>query len=173
MEFRFETDYDKKALTEMAKAARKTLRGKRSARTKIFTWIIVVVALALAIWPLFYGAPFSLTTAVTLIVAVLLIVVNLSEDALNAALAKKKLPPGSEKASAIFNEEGIISKTDMGTSKFEYDEIMTLIETKGYFILILSETHAELYDKARISGGTVDQFREFMIEKTERNFHRV
>jgi len=41
MEFRFETVYNQKAFTSMAKALRKTIRKKRSKRSHIFGWMVV------------------------------------------------------------------------------------------------------------------------------------
>ncbi|MBQ9930773.1 MAG: YcxB family protein [Firmicutes bacterium] len=173
MEFRFETTYDKRALTAMAKAARKTLGNTRRKVSQVLSWIIVVVALVLAFLPLFYGAPFSMVTVVTLAVAVILAVMQLSVDALNGAVAKNKLPKGSEETSAVFNELKILSKTELGVSKFEYENIMLMVETKGYFILILSETHAEIYDKRTLTGGTVDEFRTFVETKANQKFKKA
>ena len=50
MEFVFETDYDSKAMTAMARGLRKTVRKKHSRRSHIFGWIVIVLALLLS-WP--------------------------------------------------------------------------------------------------------------------------
>ena len=52
MEFTFETNYNQKSLTAMARVLRKTIRKKRSKRSHIFGWIIVVLStlLTLASW---------------------------------------------------------------------------------------------------------------------------
>lgn len=47
MEFQFETRYDQKGLTALARALRKTIRKKRSRRSHIFGWCIVALAILL------------------------------------------------------------------------------------------------------------------------------
>ena len=49
MEFIFETNYDQKGITVMAKALRKTIRKKRSKRSHIFGIIIIICAILLSI----------------------------------------------------------------------------------------------------------------------------
>ena len=50
MEYTFETVYDQKAVSAMVRALRKTLRKKRSRRTHVWGWIVVILAFFLA-WP--------------------------------------------------------------------------------------------------------------------------
>ena len=47
MEFTFETIYDQKAVTTMAKVLRKIIRKKRSRRSHVLGWIVVVLAVLL------------------------------------------------------------------------------------------------------------------------------
>ena len=49
MEFVFETKYDQKALTAMAHTLRLTLRKKRSRRSHLFGFILVVICLIIVI----------------------------------------------------------------------------------------------------------------------------
>lgn len=58
MEFTTTTDYDMKTLTAMARALRKTVRKKRSRRTHIFGWIVVLLGTFLLLPPA--AAPFPL-----------------------------------------------------------------------------------------------------------------
>ena len=51
MEFTTTTDYDMKTLTAMARALRKTVRKKRSRRTHIFGWIVVLLGTFLLLPP--------------------------------------------------------------------------------------------------------------------------
>ena len=48
MEFVFETSYDQKGLTAMARGLRKTLRKKKSRRSHVFGWAVVVLGLLLS-----------------------------------------------------------------------------------------------------------------------------
>ena len=78
MPYTFETNYDFKALTAMARALRKTVRRKKSRRVRIFGGIAVAVGLLLAVpWykvyefvlavPWYEGSKFDLLTAVTIL----------------------------------------------------------------------------------------------------------
>ena len=49
MEFTFETSYNQKALTTMARALRKTVRKKRSRRSHILGWIVMIMGAFLAV----------------------------------------------------------------------------------------------------------------------------
>ncbi len=159
MEFRFENEYDKKALMSLSKVARKTMRNGLS---RVLGWVVIVLALIVAFVPLIMSGSMSGMSIATLIIAVALLVVLLSEDTLNAKTARRKLPPGTEKATAIFTEEGITSITGLGTVEFTYDQVMIPAETAGYFIFIYNKSQAQVYDKARMEGGTVEEFRQLI-----------
>ena len=47
MKFTFETEYNHKALTVMAKTLRKTVRNKKSRRSHIIGWLLVVLSVFL------------------------------------------------------------------------------------------------------------------------------
>lgn len=49
MEFTFETVYTQKAVTAMARTLRKTLRKKRSRRSRILGWTAFVIAVLLTL----------------------------------------------------------------------------------------------------------------------------
>jgi len=74
--------------------------------------------------------------------------------------------PGTEKSKATFTEEGFHSETDVGKTEWNYDRVLILAETKDYFIFVFSSSHAQVYDKNNLSGGTVDEFRKFICERT-------
>ena len=41
-----------------------------------------------------------------------------------------------------------------------------MAETKDYFVFLFSKNHAQVYDKRTLTGGTAEEFRAFMQEKT-------
>ena len=49
MKFTFETEYNQKALSVMAKCIRKTARAKHSKRSHVFGWIVIALALGAGI----------------------------------------------------------------------------------------------------------------------------
>ena len=103
MEFVFETTYDRKATTAMAKGLRKTVRKKHSRRSHFFGWIVIILGLLLS-WP--SEAGIEKKNVVTWIVIAILLLVTVFEDQLNGWLARKRMLPGSAHAKATFTEEG-------------------------------------------------------------------
>ena len=146
MEFRFETDYNTETLTVMARALRKTIRRKRNRRSHIFGWIVIAIGLLLVI----SDFAFDFSTIVTAIVVMVLFTVLIFEDRINGYVAKKRLLKGTEHAEIVFSENGFTSITEVGKSEWNYDRIMIIAETKGFFIFIFSASHAQLYDKKHL-----------------------
>ena len=163
MEFTFETQYNAKTMATMARALRKTIRKKHSRRSHIFGWIITVLAVSLLIAG---GFSFDFRTVVTMVAVLAILLVLLFEDRINGYVAKKRLLPGTERAVAVFSENGFVSTTEVGKSEWNYDKIMLIAETTDFFIFIFSVSHAQLYDKRRLQGGSVDDFQRFIESMT-------
>jgi len=163
MEFIFETQYNAKTMTAMAKALRKTIRKKHSRRSHIFGWIVTALALLLVFSG---GFVLDMRTVVTLAAVLAILTVLLFEDRLNGVLAKKRLLPGTEKAVSVFNESGFNTTTEIGRTDWNYEKILIIAETSDFFVFILSANHAQLYDKRSLQGGTAEDFRSFIENAT-------
>ena len=66
-----------------------------------------------------------------------------------------------------------VSDAQIGKTEFKYDYILEIAETENYFIFLLDKIHAQVYDKNMLSGGTVDEFRKFIEEKTNIKVKKV
>ena len=170
MEFTFETQYNRKTMTSMAKALRKTIRKKHSRRSHIFGWIITAVALILM-----FSGGFTLDMRSVITLAAVLAIVSalLFEDRLNAAVAAKRLLPGTEKAVAVFSEEGFKTTTEIGSTDWNYEKIQIIAETSDFFVFILNASHAQLYDKRSLQGGSAEEFRCFIEKITGKTVQTV
>lgn len=166
MEFRFETKYDQKGLTAMARALRKTIRKKRSRRSHIFGWCVAALAVLLIAVERMRGEPWTVRDTLNLGVGVILIAIFFTEDQVNAFFAKKKMLPGTSAAKSVFTEESYTSTTEAASTEFRYEAVRQVCETPDYFVLLFSRQHGQIYDKATLSGGTVGEFRTFIAEKT-------
>ena len=112
-------------------------------------------------------------TIVTSLAVLMIFLVLLFEDRINGWVAKKRLLPGTEKATAVFTEEEFVSTTEVGTTQWHYDKILMLGETADFFVFIFSMSHAQIYDKRSIAGGTAEEFRGFMEERTGKKVQAI
>ena len=169
MSYRFESTYDRAALTAMAKCLRKTVRRKKSRRSHVWGWIVIALAVLLAVMSQKDGFTFDLLAFITGIAAIVLAVVLIFEDRVNGALARKNMLKGTEHAVAVFDPENqafFVSETAVGKTEFPYDSILVIAETELYFVFILSAIHGQIYDKRNLTGGDADAFRQFIRERT-------
>jgi len=167
MEFTFETVYNPKAVTTMAGTLRKTLRKKRNRRSHIFGWIVLVIAVLLTLPLGDKEFVINFNTIITWIAALVILIALLFEDKINGYFARKRSLEGMDKATTVFNDENYITTTSIGKTEFPYDRnIDLLVETKDYFVFIFDKSHAQVYDKHGLSGGTVEEFRKFIQSKT-------
>ncbi|MBS1466362.1 MAG: YcxB family protein [Oscillospiraceae bacterium] len=166
MGIQFETDYNMETLTAMAKGLRKTVRKKRSRRVHIFAAVVLILGLLTILATTAGGEPLGVSGVVTLLAMLVVILVSLFEDRLNAWFARKRLLPGTEHAAATFEEDGYVSATGVTESRFSYAQIVAVAETARYFVFALSSHHTQAYDKRTIRGGSVEDFRAFIAEKT-------
>ncbi|MCI9579559.1 MAG: YcxB family protein [Oscillibacter sp.] len=166
MEFQFETRYDQKGLTALARALRKTIRKKRSRRSHIFGWCIAALAILLIAARRLLDEPWTLRDTLNCGVGVILIAILFTEDQVNAFFAKKKLLPGTSFAKSVFTEKSYTSTTEAAATEFRYEAVRQVCETADYFVLLFSRQHGQIYDKSSLSGGTAEEFRTFITEKT-------
>ena len=101
MGIQFETDYNMETLTAMAKGLRKTVRKKRSRRVHIAA-VVLILGLLTILATTAGGEPLGASGVVTLLAMLVVILVSLFEDRLNAWFARKRLLPGTEHAAATF-----------------------------------------------------------------------
>ena len=169
MEFVFETDYDRKAMTAMAKGLRKTVRKKHSRRSHIFGWIVIALGLLLS-WPSeeVKASDVLVWAAIAVMLGALVF-----EDRLNGYFARKKILPGTSHAKAIFTEDGYRSETQMGNTEWKYENITAMAELPDSFVFLFSKNHAQVYDKRTLTGGTAEEFRAFMREQTGKTVDAV
>lgn len=110
MGIQFETDYNMETLTAMAKGLRKTVRKKRSRRVHIFAAVVLVLGILTILATVAGGEPLGASGVVTLLAMLVVILVSLFEDRLNAWLRKsvccraRSTPPPRLKRTATFRQ---------------------------------------------------------------------
>lgn len=169
MEYTFQTEYNLKAMTALARGLRKTIRRKHSRRSHVLGWIVVVIGTLLML----KASEITLRTVVTALAMGAIVAAFVFEDRLNGAVALKRGLPGLRSSECVFREEGYHSKTELGESTFYYENIQMLAETKDYFILIMSANHGQVYDKSTMEPATQEDFRNFICGKTGKEIYSV
>lgn len=153
----------------MAKALRKTIRKKRSRRSHVFGAVVAVLGIVLAL----SAGQINFRLMLTLIAVAAILLALVFEDRLNGYIAFRRMLPGMNFSKVTFHEDSYHSETPIGTSDFPYTNIQILAEEKDYFVFIFSGSHAQLYDKRSITGGSCDAFKQFMTEKTGLDFLKI
>lgn len=172
MEFAFETMYNQRALTALAKAVRKTTRAKRSKKSRIAAVVVILLGAALIVNDIL-NSNFDFKTFITLLAVAAMVFVLPFEDSLNAYLAGKRMVKGTETAKAEFKTESFISHTEAGTTEFNYSIIQAVAETGDYIIFVLDKNHAQAYDVTSLINGTKEQFIEFIEQKTGKKVQKI
>ena len=172
-EFTFETTYNQKAMNSMARALRKTVRKKHSRRSHIFGWIITVLAVLLVLPIGEREVVFNFRTVITWAVIVIIVATLLFEDWINGYIARKRMLPGTAFALCTFGEDDYVSETKAGKTEWKYENIETIAETKDYFVFLFGKNHAQVYDKNSLQGGSIEEFRTFLVKKTEKEIWSV
>ena len=169
MEFTCHTTYDQKALTAMARAVRKTIRAKTSRRVRLCAWIIIGLLLV-SLW-LFWGNIWQ--TAADGVVIAALLLIDWKKDAINAFFARRKALPGTDSADTAFYSDYFLVKTAAADSKWQYDKILALAETRDYLIFVMGKNHALAMDKAALESISILEFRRFLEEKSGQEIEAI
>ena len=128
--------------------------------------IVIGMAVLLMLSDIKDGFELSANMVVTLLAVIAILAVFVFEDSINAYIARKRMLPGTEKSKVVFREDGFYSETEVGNTEWKYDRIHTIAEMEDYFVFVFGVSHAQVYDKRSLLGGTVDEFRKFLLEMT-------
>ena len=166
MKFTVETTYDQKAMTVLARVLRKTLRAKRNKRTHIFGWLIIVVTLLLM-----WAQDFMLNaqSVVTIVAMVVMSATLIWEDHINGYTARKRLLKGLDKSQTNFSEDRYESMTTVGKTQWTYTTVDRIVKQGEYVVFVFDRNHGQVYDLQQLSGGTAEEFQQFLTEKTGKN----
>ena len=173
MTFEIRSDITNRSMAIASRAMRRVLRRKRSIMWVIFGWTVFFIN-ALLLIP-FDGEPFALdvSTVISLLVEVMLLSVLLFQDRFNGMIACKNTLAGTKDYHIAFGEESYTVVTAATTSTFRYELIDAMAESQDYIIFLMKKRYAQPLDKRTLTGGTVEEFKRFLEEKTGKDFRRV
>ena len=173
MTFEIYSDITNRSMTIASRAMRKVLQRKSSILWAIFGWSVFFIN-ALLLIP-FDGEPFTLdaSTVISLLVEVMLLSVLLFQDRFNGMIARKNTLAGTKEYHVAFGEDFYSVVTAATTSTFRYELIDALAESQDYIILLMKKRYVQPLDKRTLTGGTVEEFKRFLEEKTGKDFRHV
>ena len=173
MTFEIHSNITNRTMTVAARAMRRVLRRKRSIIWAIYGWSVFLFN-ALLLIP-FDGEPFTLDagTVISLLVEVMLLSILLFQDRFNGMIACKNTLAGTKDYHIAFGEESYTVVTEVITSTFRYEMIDALAESQDYIIFLMKKRYAQPLDKRTLTGGTVEEFKRFLEEKTGKTFRCV
>ena len=173
MTFEIYSDITNRSMTIASRAMRKVLQRKSSILWAIFGWSVFFIN-ALLLIP-FDGETFTLdaSTVISLLVEVMLLSVLLFQDRFNGMIARKNALAGTKEYHVAFGEDSYSVVTAATTSTFRYELIDALAESQDYIIFLMKKRYAQPLDKRTLTGGTVEEFKRFLEEKTGKTFRRV
>ena len=173
MTFEIHSNITNRSMTVAARAMRRVLRRKRSIMWAIFGWSVFLFNALLLIS--FDREPFALDarTLISLLAEVILLSVLLFQDRFNGMIARKNALAGTKEYHVAFGEDSYSVVTAATTSTFRYELIDALAESQDYIILLMKKRYVQPLDKRTLIGGTVEEFKRFLEEKTGKDFRRV
>ena len=81
--------------------------------------------------------------------------------------------PGTELTTTTFDAEGYFSTNAAGDTRWNYDNVLLIVEDANYFVFVLNVNHAQVYDKRRMKSGTAESFRAFIQEVTGKTVEKI
>lgn len=158
-----QTSIDRKAMTALAKMARKTLRRGRNGPVRLLAWFVVAVEGLLVYATLRAGGT---GWEINALLGLFMLGCILGEDAVNGLTGLRRVPPGSREVNAAFQDDYYIHRTQGAETWWNYGQIKAAAETEDYFALLLSRNQGQVYDKKGFSWGTPEEFRALIQKKT-------
>ena len=172
MSFVFDTLYDQRAMVTLYRAVGK-MRPNR--KRQVLRVLCGLMALAMAgvgvtLWSREGASPVAV---LQIVLGVLVMGGVLLLTQYQAASSLRRLPGGRLRFTATFDEEGyMVSNRGQGPRE-RYEDVWAVCETERYLLVMLDGAHAHLLDKNGLSGGSLEEFKRFLTEKTGKSIRQL
>ena len=163
MKFTCHTVYRQMALTAMSRALRKTIQKKSSRAFRVYGWLCVLLGISVVFSARWMWLRWLDGAAILLLVTSLL-----WGDAIDGFFARRMAEPGTESVTLSFSPEGYTVEDGKSVTQWSYEKVLALAETGEYIILALGRRQGQICEKAGLQGGTLEEFRTFLVEKTQK-----
>lgn len=172
MEYVFVTEPDYRAYTIAAKAIRKT----SSKALRIFSNFFAIFFTGMILLMIMYATAIvygdedigAMMPVLGIFFLMVIVFYFIFQDSSNGSTIRERTMKGAEKTTIVFASEAYTVAADTVKSEYQYNGIDNIAETTNYFVLVLGINRAVICDKRGISQGTVEDFRGFIEEKTNK-----
>ena len=164
---RTHTEYDHQHLTELQRVLGSSLTRSRVLHRRVANTALGVAALVLAV---------ALAVLRTEWICVVLpagiglyfLAWGLFQFQLAALATLRALKPSQTSCNCFLERSYLLMTNADGVDgqQYRYEDCLRLFETEGNLYFILKDGQGVVLDKANLKGGTVDQLRTWMEEKT-------
>ena len=159
-----QTTLDRRAMTALARAVRKTLRRGRNGPVRMLAWFVVLVESFLTAVYLRGGQE---GWQINVLLGLIMLVCILGEDWVNGAIGLRRTAPEEREVNAAFQDDRCyVCRSQGGERWWPYSQIRVAVETRDYFALLLDRKHGQVYDKKGFTWGTEEEFRALIQKKT-------
>lgn len=163
MKFTCHTVCRQKALTALSRALRKTVGQKAYRKLLIYNWLCIALGLAVIVSTRWMWVRWLDSAVIVLLLALLL-----WGDAIDGFFARKLVAPGTGEVTLSFSPEGYTVEDGNGVTRWSYGQVLALAENEAYIVLALGRKQGQICEKAGLQGGTLEEFRTFLIQKTRK-----
>lgn len=175
MKFQCVTTYDLRTLYTLSKVGAAVKSRWKSLIWRLIGLAIAVFMIGMGTLALFSMSNMEIFGVIYLLCGIAAGVWSLFLYWIRAWGVQRFFMNGTQKQSFAFGEdsyevtvEGIVEH-----GREEYGEVLRLVETKDYFLLFMEKNAAHILPKRNLTGGTPEQFRAFLEEKTGRTAQQM
>ena len=159
-----QTTLDRRAMTALARAVRKTLRRGRNGPVRMLAWFVVLIESFLTTVYLRGGQDGWQTNV---LLGLIMLVCILGEDWANGLVALRQISPDCREVNATFQEDNtFVCRSQAGEEWRLYQQIKIGVEMADWFILLLEGGRGQVFSKEGFTWGTPEEFRARIQEKT-------
>ena len=169
MKITCKTIYDRKAFSAMSLVLRRTLRRRFDRLVNLYFWVVAAL-LVVSMWLSLDRTPLFIGNSAALL---LLLAVWLKQDAINAFFAGRKLIPGAKECRTDFYPDRYEAVFSGIVTRWSYDRVLVLAETRDHIVLVLGKNHAQAYPKAGLTGGTAEEMLRFLEQRTGKTTQKI
>jgi len=162
---RTHTEYDYQRLLELKRVLSRALTHKRTVHQRAANIGLGVFALTLAGALVIFEKHWAFIVLLAL-VGLYFLVWGAFYFQLAALMTLRSLTPQTASCDYILEKNDVLSTNGRDGQQYRYETCLRLLETEGNLYFIMKDGQGLVLDKAGLKGGTADQLRAWLEEKT-------